>query len=176
MISLEYQFKFDIIRDRYYADYRYRFFYNSTKACTFFGLILMGLGGYIVDCKTISIILEILGSVLLITNTVFNFQMDAVFWKNISERYSSLLQEYKKGENTWPDEKIREFNAELEKISSKDKNYKRVLSEKAHNATNHELGCDRKYDFDINWFKYITANIFAWDSGSLRYVDKEQCK
>ena len=173
-MSPEYEFKFDIIRDRYYADYRYRYFLRSAKECTFFGLILMGLGGYFVDDKTISMILGIFGSVMLITNAVFDFQADAVFWKNISERYSSLLQEYKIGENTWSDEKIREFNAKLEEISSKDKNYKRVLSEKAHNATNHELGCERKYDFDINWFKYITANIFAWDSGSLRYVDKKQ--
>lgn len=170
-MSPEYELEFDLIRNRYYADFRYQFFNRLTKACVLLGLLLMWVGGYVVNCKFFSLIIECGGSLLLIVNVVFDFQSSAVFWKNMSDNYSNLYQNFLKKKKSLDSRTINDFNAQMLEISSKDKNYKRVLSEKAHNSTNHELGCAREYDFDIGWFKSITANIFSWESGNLRYID-----
>ena len=171
-MSPEYELEFDIIREGYYSDYRYQFFNTLTKVFTFLGLSLMLTGAYLDDNKTISLIIEIIGSFLLITNTVLDFQSNAVFWKNMSANFSKIHEEYLKGKGSWTSKDINEFNAKVQNIQSNDKNFKRVLAEKAHNSTNHQIGCNHKYDFDISWYKWITANFISWDAGNLRYIDK----
>lgn len=148
-----------------YASYRYAFFFKINIILCVLSIASLWCAGCVAsgDDKTASLVLNIAGSVLLISDVVLNLVGAVGYWKSIRCGYYDFFSEFTEIRSKASVEELESLMARFVKYDSRCEACYNALGLIAWNDACIQMGKD-KYVKKIPWYKRLTANFFSWGS------------
>lgn len=148
-----------------YASYRYAFFSKLNISLAIISLVSIWFSGFVFsgEHKTISAILNIVGSVSLVFDVVLNIKGCNGFWKSMYEGYNGFFAEFARIQPTASLEELQSLKSKLVEFDGKCNADFNALGLIAWNDACVQMG-KPEHVKPVPFYKRWTANLFSWSS------------
>lgn len=148
-----------------YASYRYAFFSKLNISLAIISLVSIWFSGFVFsgEHKTISAILNIVGSVSLVFDVVLNIKGCNGFWKSMYEGYNGFFTEFARIQPTASVEELQSLKSKFVEFDGKCNADFNALGLIAWNDACVQMG-KPEHVKPVPFYKRWTANLFSWSS------------
>lgn len=148
-----------------YASYRYAFFSKLNISLAIISLVSIWFSGFVFsgEHKTISAILNIVGSVSLVFDVVLNIKGCNGFWKSMYEGYNGFFAEFARIQPTASVEELQSLKSKFVEFDGKCNADFNAIGLIAWNDACVQMG-KPEHVKPVPFYKRWTANLFSWSS------------
>lgn len=148
-----------------YASHRYAFFSKLNISLAIISLVSIWFSGFVFsgEHKTISAILNIVGSVSLVFDVVLNIKGCNGFWKSMYEGYNGFFAEFARIQPTASVEELQSLKSKFVEFDGKCNADFNAIGLIAWNDACVQMG-KPEHVKPVPFYKRWTANLFSWSS------------